>query len=546
MEKKTSINPIADIKSIKNVFIQKLPYLIVISFSIFLAIGMYYHELWRDELEIYGKIAFNGNIKLNAADYSYLVYNLIMKVFLWVNESQTMYQFYHYVIIVSAIFLLNKYSPFSLFEKFFITFSYFLFYEYGVISRYYGFLVLLVFLLMFLLSRKKINYYLVIMPLIILADHSINSYIFSLAVFFYIINNLFKEFENKTLTKKLIISYTAVLIYFIIIGLIYFIYTSKQISAFEGLGQAPVFMTIRTIWNSFIPLPEFTNGAAFWNTNYFNFPILYPINYDINVFETTQNIILSVLSVLIFAVVLIKFSKKPIVFLIFLGNYLLILFFLHFARFYFIRHQGLLFIVFIYCYWLYHIDDGKIHIPILNKIKLDVLSKIKIDIIFKPMIIIILVSQFVSSSYALYKDYKYKFTLSYDAANFIKTNNLDKDHVFVGFIDYAAQTIAVNLKKEMYFPQSNSSSFVWQPFTKNYTRDIPLTNVFDACINYSEHENRKVILVLSFPLIDNNKQELNNSMLTNNSSIKLLKSFTGDIIQEDEQFWLYEITKTNN
>lgn len=527
----------------QNVFIQKLPYYIIILFSLLLAIGMYYHELWRDELEIYGKVAFLG--KINIGDYNYLVYNFLLKVFLWVNESQTMYQFYHYLIIVSAIFLLNKYSPFTLFEKFCITFSYFLFYEYGIISRHYGFIVLLVFIIMFFLSRKKVNYYLIIIPLIILANHGVNSFIFSLAIFFYILNNLFKEGQNKTLSKKIIISYAGVFLSFILMGLMFLMFTLKLKSQFEGLGEAPYFMTIRTIWNSFIPLPAFTEHANFWETNYFNFPIVYPLYYDITIFKTFQNIFLSVLSVFIFVIILIKFAKKPIVFWVFLSNYIFMILFLHFARFYFIRHQGLLFIVFLYSYWLYYIADNKIYIPILNKIKLDKLSNLKIDFLFKPMITVFFILQVVCSSYAYYKDFNYKFTLSHDAASFIKTNGLDTNHEIVGYIDYAAQTIAINLKKEIYFPQSNEKNYVWNPWNKNYKRDIPISDVLGACIKYSEIQNKNVLLILNFPLVDNSQHELIDGMLTKKSSITLLKSFTGDIIQSDEQFWLYECKQVN-
>ncbi len=546
MQEEMNVDQSVTVRRTVLVFKQKLPQLIIVLFSVLLALGMYYHEMWRDELDIYGRIGLNGYVKYSEHDYSYLVYNLLMKAFLWVNGSQMMYQFYHYVIIVAAIFLLNKYSPFSLFEKFFLTFSYFLFFEYGILSRYYGFLILMLFLIMYLLSRKRVNYYLIIIPLIVLANHSINSFIIILPLFVFIVNKLIEKFKKNTLTKSLLISYVGVFLFFIFMGVIYVVFTYGQKSRWDGVANAPFFMTIRTIWNSFIPLPEFTSGASFWNTNYFSFPDIYPMNYDVSNYLTTQNIVLSISSIFIFIIILIKFSNKPVVFWIFFGNCILLLLFLHTAKFYYIRHQGLLFIVFIYCYWLYHIADEGIHIPILNKIKLDRLQKLKIGIIFKPMISLFLIMQFVSSCYAFYKDVKYKFTLSHETAKFIKTNKLETDHEFVGFIDFAAQTIAINLKKKTYFPQSNSIDYVWNPFDKNYKQNISISEVLDACINYSEIQKTKVILILNFPLMDNHQTELSNAMLTENSSIALLKSFTGDIIQTDEQFWLYEVRKIEN
>ena len=184
-------------------------------------------------------------------------------------------------------------------------------------------------------------------------------------------------------------------------------------------------------------------------------------------------------------------------------------------------------------------------IPVLSKIKLDALSKIKIDLVFKPMITIIFILQFASSSYAFYKDVNFKFTLSHDAADYLKANNMDKDHEFVGYIDYAAQTIAINLKRKIYFPQSGGSNYVWSPFDKNYKQNITMVEIFNACIRYIDHQDKKVVLILNFPLLDNKQQQLESELLTQTTSIKLLKAFTGDIIQADEQFWLYEVAKIN-
>ena len=44
-------------------FKNKIPYLFIALFSVLLAIGMFYHEMWRDELDIYGRIALNGTLK---------------------------------------------------------------------------------------------------------------------------------------------------------------------------------------------------------------------------------------------------------------------------------------------------------------------------------------------------------------------------------------------------------------------------------------------------------------------------------------------------
>jgi hypothetical protein len=111
----------------------------------------------------------------------------------------------------------------------------------------------------------------------------------------------------------------------------------------------------------------------------------------------------------------------------------------------------------------------------------------------------------------------------------------------IGYMDYAAQAVAINLKEKMYFPQSNSIGYVWEPYGKNYNQNISMDEVLVSCIKYSEQLNKKVLLILNTPLADANQQQLTDAMLSGKTRITLIKYFTGDIIQQDEQYWLYEV-----
>jgi hypothetical protein len=62
-------------------------------------------------------------------------------------------------------------------------------------------------------------------------------------------------------------------------------------------------------------------------------------------------------------------------------------------------------------------------------------------------------------------------------------------------------------------------------------------------MNFTEKQNKKVLLILNFPLIDNYGQIVSAGMISQHMQLQLLQSFTGEIIQSDEQFWLYEVTQ---
>ena len=158
------------------------------------------------------------------------------------------------------------------------------------------------------------------------------------------------------------------------------------------------------------------------------------------------------------------------------------------------------------------------------------------------MLYIVLIAQFYSALYALSIDLKHKFTLSQDAAKYISANNLDKTHVMVGFIDYATQTIAAHTKTKIFFPQVNHFSYYQEPFNKSRKPILQMNDIISSCTNFTEKQNKKVLLILNFPIMLNNNQPLDSAMISQKSKITLLKSFTGKIIQKDEQFWLYEVT----
>src|SRR3974390_2287981 len=116
------------------------------------------HAMWRDELQIF-------MIAASSATPAQLFYNLkyephpaLWYMLVWVvtrfSSDPLSIQLLHIGLAIGVWFLVYRCSPFSRIEKFLLLLSYFLFWEYFVISRSYVLLALIGFGFVALRERK--------------------------------------------------------------------------------------------------------------------------------------------------------------------------------------------------------------------------------------------------------------------------------------------------------------------------------------------------------------------------------------------------------
>lgn len=519
-------------------------------YALCVIIGMHYHELWRDELDIYARICFNPFLKMagpqGGLEFGSLIYYGFMKLFLTLMPTFTAYQAYHLIIVVAAVYVFNRYSNFNNLQKILFTFSYFMVFEYGIIARWYGFFVMLVFIITYLLTREKKNYILISVLLIVLANHTVSTAIFAASLTIYAIIHIINGFQAKIFSsedrKKIIVSSVILGVGSILIISHHIYFLSNNVGyQFEQLGYPPFFMTLRTIWNSYIPIPDFSHGAAFWNTNIFNFPFKYPQNYNINIFITPTNIFTVTISVILIFICLMIFSRKPPVLLTFISNTGIYFVFIHYIfRFHHIRHLGLLFIIFVYCLWLYKYSDDCIRLPGITVRGFSESNFVKI--LYTSFITTIFFFQFLAGVLTYPKSIQYQFTKSWDTAKYIKAHDFD-EHILVGAIDYTVQPIAAILNRDIYFPQTNKFSKLVD-YSINRNIKVDLNKLLKNSSYYLNVYNKKILIILNRELKDRNGKSLNVMKLSNNITLRKLVSFEGDIIQRDEQYYLYELIKT--
>ena len=112
-------------------------------------IGILHHEMWRDELEIWliardshslGSLFHNMRTEGHPALWYLLVFALTR-----LSDNPASMQLLHLAISAGSVALILRFAPFSIWNRILLCFSYFVFYEYTIISRAYGLEFLLVF-----------------------------------------------------------------------------------------------------------------------------------------------------------------------------------------------------------------------------------------------------------------------------------------------------------------------------------------------------------------------------------------------------------------
>jgi hypothetical protein len=138
---------------------KRFPTIISLLFLIVAGIGMFNHEMWRDEFEIFMRVRDAQNFltlfsdKFPIPDLYFSLLYLTIKI--W--PYPVAFQLFHLLIISGTVFMFNKFSPFTYMQKIFFSFSYFVLFEYGIISRDYSMLLLLLFVSVYLITREKQN-----------------------------------------------------------------------------------------------------------------------------------------------------------------------------------------------------------------------------------------------------------------------------------------------------------------------------------------------------------------------------------------------------
>ena len=514
----------------------RLANVLTLVFFILGIIGILNHEMWFDELQAW----------LIARDSSSLA-NLLINIKyegqpgLWhlclyfINKltiNPVSMQFFHLVIATLAVYLFVQYSPFSQLQKFLFVFSYYIFYEYSLLSRNYSLGVLFIFVFCIYFANR--NYFASFFVVAILANTNIMGLLvaFSLTailIFDYSIHRRSTLFNSNQKLRiifglPLCISGIFVAIYQILpppdrkygqieqeLSRLVSDAPSKSITESVIYHLEKISRTLALIWKSFVPIPDFSKYQS-WDTN---IALALPTLFQLGV-------VLIAISFIVY--LLILFSNQPTVLFLYALGIGLMLSFMHVitaARH--VRHLGYLFIFSLACLWLFNSFN-------LLKIKLQK-EPHKIAGIAKNyqsvFLTTILCLQVVAGVFSYVKDLMYPFTVSKSVASFIKTNRLDRLTI-VGSPGFPIASLSAYLNKPIYDPinEQFGTYVVWSNARDDNIKAEMLVNSIEK---KQAQEQQDMLLVLDQP-IDFSEFDL---------TIVELRKFSRSIVRFESEYYLY-------
>ena len=495
-----------------------------------------YHEMWRDELQAWllardsqTVFALFKNLKYEYHQgLWYLLLFPLTRIFTYPEAMQYLNVF----IATAAIYLLARYSPFSLLQKMLLAFSYFLFFEYALIARNYALTVFFIFLICALFS-KRTKYPLSFASAIFFLCHtSVLGFIFAICISLTVLLEAQilrrkeremqeREMQERTTKDKANHGFhwqvaLAGLIVITGIGSAIFQLSPPADLAVGPWKFYPSLAGLNTIMTvavgAYFPLPNFE--LHFWRT-------LFGLS---NEFITIFSILWVAFFVLLFARFL---SSRPAALFLYVSTStaLILLFYAkHLGE---LRHHGFLFIALLSALWIYR-DCVSCEKPWWGKYFKSVSEKLA-----SCALLALLIIQFISSSIAVFIDYRYVFSSAKETAQFLRSNDLASAEM-IGDVSYTASAIAAYLNNKPFFYPDAQRYGTFIKWDKERTKEVNLSTLLSDSRRLAL-QGHPVVLILNQSLDD---YKIGPDV--NASQIHFKKIFeSSPIILWDERFYVY-------
>jgi hypothetical protein len=497
--------------------------LLFLFFICLTAIGLHNHAMWLDETSCWlvarDSNSFGEMLQNNANGGHPIIWNLLLFILSRFTQSIIAMQVLHLCISATAAYLFLRYSPFSVLFKTGVLFSYFIFFEYNLISRSYDLSWLLIVVFCTLYMQEKKNYLLLTITLILLANIHLFSLFVSLPLFIITLYSYSKEATN---IKRNLILYCLLFIAAVSFSLYIIIPPEQTLIVRQTAGHYTDYGRISKALSYFVrgyyPLPDFTD-VHYWNTNYI-------VNHaKILSIALTPSLIL---------IPLVLFYNKPLVLLLFhIPNLLILLFIFRLQLLTSVHYKGYLFMLLIISLWLS--KDESLTRNYFSAKWTERLNKRK-TWTYIPFISSILICQVAAGAYAYYKDVTSPLSEGKEVANYIKTNSPDALVMIEPY--YQGPAVAGYLGKKVYYPEKNMfGSFVNWDSIPHMSRNA-LYNSITNRINATTEKNIALVLAYS----DDSIKAMQHYIETSNYIIKEKKEFTRGAIRS-ENYVVYLIEK---
>lgn len=441
-------------------------------------VGILHHEMWRDELEIWLIARDSDSLRhlfhnMRTEGHPALWYLLVFAVSRLSSDPLSM-QLLHLAIASTSVALILRHAPFPVWTRILLCFSYFVFYEYTIISRSYGLEFLLAFAFCTLYPRREERLPWLALLLFAMANTNLYGALLAaslgccIAVEAWIARPRIQYRRPAEVALSLGLAAVG-----IAMGLGQIYWQSRQIGPAHAYHPEPSLewfvLSLPAIEAAYLPLPNF-RSAAFWNTNVFD---ALPPTWTLGT-QSVLAVMLLVLSVWLLA------SRRSVLVLFLLGflSMFCVTLFVWFGQ---LRHHGHIFLLFVIACWLQHYArDGEDRRRVLRERSLTAL----------------LALQVVAGGWAFVLDLRHPFSNAAALGRLLQQEPW-AEHVLVGSRDYAVQPIAAYVSRPIFYPESGKfGTFIdWGPGRRK-TRAV---EALHAAVTLARKDGKPVLLILNLP-----------------------------------------------
>lgn len=508
------------------------PYLITGVFFILSFIGILNHEMWRDEYQAWMVAADAHSIPQLFQNLKYEGNPVLWHAFLFlisaVTDQPFAMQVFHILISTGFIFLINRHAPFSLLQKVLLTFGYYTFYEYNIISRSYGLGFLLVVLFCVLYPQRQKHLLWMAGILFLLSNCTIFGVILTVSFAFIILLEQLSLRNTKSASRipmGQVLAFGAIVFIGALLGYL-------QIKPEPNNSFTTLYMTsydpARFQWSigrfleAYVPIPDFAN-PHFWNTNLFTSP-KGPYRIEITPF--------------LFLLGILSFLRHRLALALYVVGSLILVVFFYYTGFIWNRYSGHLFLLLVACHWLVYMDPEKsFSNSLVEKISMWG-RKIRV-----PYFLFILACNVIGGVGAYILDLGRPFSTSQKAAAYLREHQLTDD-LIVGTRDYTISPLASQLGKPIYYADRHGEGtfIIYDEKRKPITGVGQVVPIFTS---FYKQGHKRMVYVKDLPIkmtFDDTGESVlwENAMLTDSLNLRLLTTIPPGIVA-DETYYIYTV-----
>jgi hypothetical protein len=439
-------------------------------------IGILHHEMWRDELEIWLLARDSGSVRelfenIGTQGHPSLWYLLVFVLTSFTANPLSM-QLMSLAIGAANAALFLRFAPFGPWLKILFCFGYFSFYEYTIISRSYGLLLLLVFTFCSLFERRReLHPWLALVLFLMAHTHIFGTIIAANLGLFLFVEAASSKGQVRypfggRLVFSVIVFLTGVATALAHVFIQYLLVDESHDYVFEERLQW-IADGLSTVFYAYVPIPDIANPNL-WNSN-----VLSVLSEPAQIWT---GIGLSLLLLLISGLCLRRTPAALSLFVLGTTPILIVFFFFWYG---FLRHHGQIYLFFVACCWLAQRMRGG-DPPKLMRIFLSVLFVLH-----------------AGAGVCLYAtDLSRPFSNSKAAAEFLKADEF-KDAIWLGSVDFAAQPITAYVDRKIYFAESSRfGTFVyWGEERELFLKPAEMGR---RAVNLARQSGKDVLLILNY------------------------------------------------